>query len=99
MTYNEFIDGINSKKICKVDFSVRDYSHYKRCCIQRYDRKCIMFGKELTFDTVEVRLTNDTSELYRFYKRLKEDFKFFKIGNQTYTLKQIWDRLTITEIE
>lgn len=99
MTYNEFIDNINNKKIYKITFYVQDYNHYNNCSIKRYDCKTEIWGKEIFFDTVEVKLTNDTSEIYRFLEKFKEDFKLFKIGKQKYTLKQMWNKITITDIE
>lgn len=99
MTYEEFINNINSRKINKIKFLVQNYSHYKTCSIEHYDNKSIFMGREISIDTIEVSLTNDTSEIYRFYKRFREDFKLFKIGKLTYTLKQMWNRITITEIE
>lgn len=98
MTYEEFIQNLNSRKISKIKFFVQDYNHYKSCSIEHYDSKSIFMGREITFDTVEVRLTNDNSEVYRFSETFKEDFKLFKIGKQTYTLKQMWDKITITEV-
>lgn len=99
MNYKEFIDDLNNGKIRKIKFSVQNYNHYRSCGIERFDCKSIVCDKEISIDTVEVKLTSDNSEIYRFIGKFKEDFKLFKIGKQTYTLKQIWDKITITEIE
>lgn len=98
MTYKKFVEELNSRKISKIKFFVQDYNHYKSCSIEHYDSRSILMGK-ISIDTVEVKLTNDNSEIYRFYGAFREDFKLFKIGKLTYTLKQMWDKITITEIE
>lgn len=99
MSYEEFIKDINSGKIGKVKFSVQDYNHYRSCTIERCDRKIVIMGREVILKNIKVRLTNDNSELYNFYKTFNEDMKLFKIGKQKFTLKQMWNRITITEIE
>lgn len=99
MTYEEFINNLNSRQINKIKFFIQEYSHYKSCSIEHYDSKSIFMGREISIDTIEVKLTSDNSEIYRYYKRFREDFKLFKIGKQTYTLKQMWDKITITDIE
>ena len=88
-SYKEIIEGLNNSKIIKVSFFIEDYSHYKSCRIYRaYE----------PVTCLKVELTKDSSEHISFWK-FKEDFKLFNFGKKgKFTLKQIWDKVCITEI-
>ena len=97
MTYEEFIKEINDeKKIKQIDFYVDGYAHYKNCSIGRYTDK--MLGKE--FDCrITCILTKDQSEKVSFYEKFKENYKLFDFGRKgKFTLKDIWDKVIITNI-
>ena len=96
-SYNTFIKQLNNYHIKSIVFSVRDYSHYNNCSIQvkreRLKNTNIVYS-------ILVRLTNDGSEDIGFYKQFKEDYKLFRMGkNGSFTLKQIWDKIDIVDIE
>lgn len=91
-SYENFINEINSGKIQKISFSIKDYFHYRNCRIER--------GQHNWSNCIIVTLTNDNSEGYEFFYKFNEKCKLFKIGNaKTLTLKQIWDRVEISSIE
>lgn len=72
-----------------MNFYVEGYAHYSSCSI------CVIYSP---IRSLQIQLTRDRSE---FGKSLDfpEKFKLFKIGKNKYTLKQIWDRIRITEIK
>lgn len=98
MNYNEFISGINDGSIKQIKFYIKNYNHYRNCTIRSYIDIFVFRGRQVQIPTIECKLTEDGSELYRFTDQIKEDFKLFKMRGMTYTLKQIWDRIVITEI-
>lgn len=94
--YEEIINNLNEGKIESIVFSIKEYTHYKKCIIKRfidnvYNDKCIV--------RIEVKLVEDDSETVSFYKYFKEDYKLFKFGRKgTFTLKQIWDYVQILKV-
>ena len=94
--YEEIINNLNEGKIESILFSIKEYTHYKKCIIKRfidnfYNDKCIV--------RIEVKLVEDDSETVSFYKYFKEDYKLFKFGRKgTFTLKQIWDYVQILKV-
>ena len=97
MEYRDFVDGINSGKITKVIFSIKNYSHYKNCLVEckLTDPSKIESGKIIWF-----YLTPDGYEKKGFMNKIKENDKLFKIKNKgTFSLLQIWDKVDIHFIE
>ena len=91
--YEDIINGLNSGKIRNILFSVKDYSHYGNCSIT-----------SLTCDgavsSIEVRLTEDESEVICFYGKMRGEHKIFSFGKKgAYSLKQIWKFIEISKIE
>ncbi len=97
MSYEEFIKSINNEKeIKQIDFYVDGYAHYKNCSIGRYIDK--MLGKEFN-GRITCILTQDHSEKVNFWKKFQEDYKLFDFGRKgKFTLKDIWDKVVITNI-
>lgn len=88
-SYNEIIAGLNSSSIIRICFFIKDYSHYSDCKIYHIYEPV---------SCLQVELTKDSSEHIRFWK-FEEDFKLFNFGRKgKFTLKQIWDKVQITEI-
>lgn len=98
MTYNDFVAGINSGKITRIDFFVKNYNHYRKCCIKSHSDIVNFKGNQIEIPTTECKLTADNSEVTNFMRKFNEDCKLFKINGVKYTLKQIWDKIEITEI-
>lgn len=95
-SYGELIDDINSGAIAGVYFCVNGYAHYKKCSVfRKYDR----ISENKTITRIEVNLTEDGSEMYSFLKTFQENFKLFNMGRKgKFTLKQLWDHITILEV-
>ena len=84
-------------KIKSILFSINDYSHYKKCTINRFIEN-ITNKKQII--RIEVKLVEDETEIVSFYKKFKEDYKLFKMGRRgVFTLKQIWSHVQIVEIK
>lgn len=94
ISYEELIDGLNSRKIVYVYFSVEGYSHYRNCEI-------IIEGMAFYFggaDTIQIYLAK--GEYTGFLTTFEENVKLFDFGRKgRYTLKQIWNRIEIREIK
>lgn len=94
ISYEELIDGLNSRKIVYVNFSVEGYSHYRNCEI-------IIEGMAFYFggaDTIQIYLAK--GEYTGFLTAFEENVKLFDFGRKgRYTLKQIWNRIAIREIK
>ena len=89
--YKNFIELINNRKVKKVIFFVRNYSHYRNCMIE--------IKTDDILEWIEVRLTKDSSEIWKFWQVWDEKAKMFQFGkNRRHTLKDIWERIEITEI-
>ncbi|MBE6620232.1 MAG: hypothetical protein E7625_02555 [Ruminococcaceae bacterium] len=98
MEYQEFVDGINSGVIQKATFSVTGYAHYRNCRVESEimtNPSGAYIGKIISF-----RLTPDGSEIRGFVDDIDEKAKLFYIkGKGSFTLKQMWSRITINSIE
>ena len=97
MSYEDFIKNINDENgIKQIDFYVDGYAHYKDCSIGRYKEK--IFGNEFNF-RITCILTQDHSEDVSFFDTFKEAYKLFNFGRKgKFTLKNIWDKVVITNI-
>lgn len=95
-TYEEIINNLNEGKIESIIFSIKEYTHYKKCIIKR----CVdCVSNEKNIIRIEAKLAEDDSETVSFYKYFKEDYKLFKFGRKgAYTLKQVWDNVQILQI-
>lgn len=96
MSYEDFIHYLNSSKIKKIRFKVNGYSHYSNCTIYRQIDN-INGNKNISL--IVCQLTIDDYEKVSFLNKFNESFKLFDFGrNGRFTLKQIWDKVCITEI-
>ena len=96
LSYSQFIDDINSGKIKRAVFRVKDYAHYKHCAIERRG----LFPDSETLDWIEVKLTSDNSENYLFSKKFEERRVLFDMKRKgRYTLKRIWEKIEFISIE
>lgn len=86
ISYESFIEGINNGTIQKIEFEIKDYAHYKKCVIRRRD------------DFIDILLTKDGSENVGFFRTFEENCKLFKIKGATYTLKQVWNKVVISQV-
>lgn len=94
ISYEELIDGLNSRKIVYVNFSVEGYSHYRNCEII-IEGMAFYFGSA---DTIQIYLAK--GEYTGFLTTFEENVKLFDFGRKgRYTLKQIWNRIEIREIK
>ena len=97
LTYERFVDGINTGKISSITFEVEGYAHYKNCTIKRCI-DVIPSGKEIV--SIKVQLTPDKSEIVSFLFSMEESYKLFKMGRKgSFTLKQMWGKIKIIGIE
>ncbi len=95
ISYDELIKKINNHEISNVEFGIADYQHYSNCRIEV--NKELINNKLIVI--IEVKLTNDLSEYESFYNRFDESYKLFNLGRKgSFTLKQIWDKVTIKSI-
>lgn len=93
--YEDIIKLINSHQVLEIRFQIKEYAHYKNCKI--IIKKEILKNYNNIF-LIDIELTRD-SEHICFYDKFKEDYKLFYMGKKgSYTLKQIWDRVEITEL-
>ncbi len=102
MTYDEFIKGINDpNEIKQIDFYVEGYTHFNKCSIGRYIDKVRVRGiKKTVAWRITCILTKDHTEDVSFFKTFEEDYKLFNFGSKgKYTLKDVWDKIVITNIE
>lgn len=96
LSYQQFIDGINSGTIIKAAFRVKDYAHYSCCLIER---RVDIFPSGNSMARIDVRLTKD-SERVGFLETFEENHKLFDMGRKgTFTLKQMWDRIEFISID
>lgn len=96
LTYKSVIDALNEYKIQEMHFSVRGYGHYRDCKVIVQRDKLL----NAEFYVIKFILTKDGTENIGFYKQFNENEKIFRLKNQgKFTLKQIWDRICITEIK
>ncbi len=87
--YKDIIQKLNAFEIIKLCFYVDGYAHYRNCTFKKVEEPILC---------IQIELTNDNFEKIRFRKFI-EDFKLFNFGRKgNFTLKQIWDKVRITEI-
>ena len=101
ITYEDFIKGINNRSgIKQIDFYIEGYSHYHSCSIGRYIDKVKVYSDIRVLNgRITCILANDHSEDVYFYGTFDEKRKLFNLGKQgTFTLKQVWDRVVITNV-
>ncbi len=97
ISYENFIVQLNCFAIKKIDFSVEGYSHYSHCSIQT--KKDVLENGNI-IPLINVCLTKDGKEDVSFYKTFNEKYKLFDMKKRgTYTLKQIWKKVIIHNIE
>lgn len=95
--YEDIIKNLNEGKIISILFSLKGYSHYKKCIIKR-NIDCIG-DRDKSLVRIEVKLVEDDSETVSFYKYFKEDCKLFKFGKKgSFTLEQVWNNVQILQI-
>lgn len=97
LSYQEFIDKLDHGTIRKMIFQVENYTHYKRCSIERKTDR-MKNGRAVIL--IDVNLTEDGTERVCFFRKFNESYKFFGMGRgERFTLKQIWDRIRVIQIE
>ena len=102
LTYKEFVEGINDKaNIKQIDFSIEGYGHYRACSIYRENSEIrLRDGSIVANSRIVCALTKDKKEIVYFYGPFNEGEKIFRIGSKgRYTLKEMWKRVKITNIE
>ena len=96
MTYRDFVDGLNSGKITKAVFSIKNYPHYRNCVVEAKKT----FPNKLDSKIIWFHLTPDGYEKKGFLNKIKESDKLFKIKNKgTFSLLQMWDKVDIHFVE
>ena len=102
LKYEDFIKGINrdTGNIKQINFYIEGYPHYHDCSIGRYIKKVRVHERIVTLTgRITCILTKDHSEDVSFYRAFKEDRKIFDFGRKgRYTLKDVWDKVVITNI-
>ena len=97
MNYRDFVDGINSGKIKKAIFSIKDYAHYRNCVVES---KLTDSTSSDSKKIIWFYLTPDGYEKKGFLNEIKESSKLFNIKKRgSLSLAQIWDRVQILHIE
>lgn len=97
MLYEMFLEKFNSYEIKSVKFKVEGYAHYNNCCLF-HQIDTINLNKKIHI--IVCKLTNDEYEKVSFLNKFNEEFKLFDFGRKgKFTLKQIWDKVCITEIK
>lgn len=96
MEYDDLIRDINNGKIQKIVFAIDGYYHYRKCSIERVSNT--LFNGN-TIESISVNLTKDGTEKVSFYKEFKEGYKLFKISGKRYTLKQLWPKVIVLQVD
>ena len=95
-SYEYIINNLNEGIIESVVFSVKNYSHYKKCKISRI---IDINGNNKQFIRIEVKLVEDNTETISFCEKFKNDYKLFKLGRKgSFSLNQIWENIEILQI-
>jgi len=104
ISYQQFIDDINSGKISKAVFQVKDYARYRCCSIERI---ADVFPNGNSMVRIDVKLAKNYNvgqygHIYGnfgFSEKFEEDCKLFKMGRKgTFTLQQMWDKIEFISI-
>lgn len=92
--YDKVINEINMGKIKTINFSIRDYSHYKNCTLNCH------FSSDYEILIIELSLTQDGTESIHFHQRFNGEHKIFNLGRKgRFSLKQLWNKVDINEIK
>lgn len=95
--YRRIINDLNNGIVKQIRFCVDNYYHYRDCKIARTKHK---MNNKIQVHHIDVSLTADSSEKISFLNEFQEDVKLFNMGKKgKFTLKQMWPRITILEIE
>ena len=95
-SYNDIIKDLNSGHIKEIVFSVKDYAHYHNCVISFKEDFISSYSK---IARIECKLVKDDSETVSFLPPFNEEYKLFRLGRKgSYSLKQIWNRVQIKQI-
>ena len=95
--YRRIINDLNNGIVKQIRFCVDNYYHYRDCKIARTKHKV---NNKIQVHHIDVSLTADSSEKISFLNEFQEDVKLFNMGKKgKFTLKQMWPRITILEIE
>ena len=96
LDYFKAIEQVENGEIFEITFSIKNYTHYRLCKLYR-ETDVFKNGNELNRICIEP--VTDKTESVCFLNKFKQSYKLFSLGNgKKYTLKQIWDRITILEI-
>ena len=96
MSYESFIYDLNTNKIKKINFHIDGFSHYGNCVIYR---QVDTLKNNKNISLIVCRLTDDDYEKVSFLNTFDESYKLFNFGRKgKFTLKQVWDKVRITEI-
>ncbi len=96
LEYKNMMNLLEEGQIHEVSFHITDYAHYKSCKLFR-NVDVLHNGNELIMICIDP--VPDKSESVCFYKKYDHTYKVFNLGkNKKYSLKQIWDRVGIKEI-
>ena len=92
-TCEQIVDGINGGRMRKVCFAVIGYGHYANCVIERLpsDMPDVV--------VVDARLTPDGKESATFFRRFNPDEKLFTVQGVRYSLRQLWKRIEVKNVE
>ena len=89
-SYEEIVKKLNNFEIIKLCFYIEGFAHYRNCVIYKVDEPTLC---------MQIELTRDNFEKIKF-RKFVENFKLFNFGRKgKFTLKQIWDKVCITEIK
>ncbi len=99
LNYDDFLEKINKKAGFELHFCIKNYAHYKNCCIKRVVDCPAPHNTSLQIERIEITLTDDAFEKLSFYEKFKEEYKLFKFGKRgSFTLKQLWNQVEIKKI-
>jgi len=96
LDYIKAIEQIENGEIFEIIFSINNYTHYKLCKLYR-ETDVLNNGNEL--NRICIDPVPDKTESVCFLNKYNQSYKLFSLGrDKKYTLKQIWDRITILDI-
>lgn len=81
--YEEIINGLNEGKIESIIFSIKEYTHYKKCIIKRCN-DYVCNDKHIV--RIEVKLVEDGSETVCFINILKTIINFLNLEEKEFLL-------------
>lgn len=96
LDYIKAIEQIENGEILEIIFSINNYTHYRLCKLYK-ETDVLKNGNEL--NRICVDPVPDKTESVCFLSNFNQTYKLFSLGKgKKYTLKQIWDRITILDI-